>query len=104
MSKKYKLNLISIISLAIVAKPLPVVAVEEENKQPSMAFFEYLADQVEVDGKLVGPMDLHHDKINNTAKAEKVSNELSQKAPTTHKKVLPNAVSYSETTEDNNYD
>jgi hypothetical protein len=27
-------------------------------KAPDMAFFEYLADMVEVDGELVGPLDL----------------------------------------------
>jgi len=106
MSKKYKLNIISIISLVMAAKPLLVIAADEENKQPSMAFLEYLADQVEVDGKLVGPMDLQSDEKTIAKKVnEKTITQLPAKnAQTNSKTILPNAVSYSETTEDNNHD
>ncbi len=43
-------------------------AAEVENKQLSIAFLEYLADQVEVNGELIGPIDMQA----NTAQNNKI--------------------------------
>jgi phage FluMu protein gp41 len=45
-----------------INKPSSINEPSSIVKQPSMAFFEYLADQVEVEGKLVGPMDMQNSK------------------------------------------
>ena len=44
-----------ILTMSII---FPVGATEPTDKIPSMAFLEYLAELVEVDGKLVGPQDM----------------------------------------------
>ena len=42
--------------LSFTAVSIP--AAEDTEKQPDMALLEYLAELVEVDGELVGPMDM----------------------------------------------
>jgi len=48
------------------------------DKVPDMAFFEYLADMVEVDGQLVGPLDLKPVAVNDLpiTKSSKVKLKL----------------------------
>jgi len=48
------------------------------DKIPDMAFFEYLADMVEVDGQLVGPLDLKPVAVNDLpiTKSSKVKLKL----------------------------
>jgi len=36
---------------------------KKQEKVPDMAFFEYLADMVEVDGELIGPLDIKPSSI-----------------------------------------
>lgn len=63
MNKRFKASLLTLCSSFLLVKPIMLKAADDINKQPSMAFFEYLADQIEADGKLIGPMDMQKNKV-----------------------------------------
>lgn len=52
MNKTHYYSMLFVMSFTASAEP------KKPQKVPDMAFFEYLADMVEVDGQLVGPLDL----------------------------------------------
>jgi hypothetical protein len=60
---------------------------------PDMAFLEYLAELVEVDGELIGPQDLNNKTIKpiikkiNTTKALKTGNKKDKKEENTNNKL-----------------
>lgn len=58
MNKTFSHSLLVFLGVSSLLKCYPLSAEEMNKKQPSMAFLEYLADQVEVDGKLIGPIDM----------------------------------------------
>lgn len=48
-----------------------IKAADNNEKMPDMAFLEYLAELVEVDGELVGPMDMKSKDTNKAKPDEK---------------------------------
>jgi hypothetical protein len=76
MSKIVHYSLLLAIGGLGLVKSCPLKATETTKHQPSMAFLEYLADQVEVNGQLIGPTDMQNLNI----KANNVNiNQASQK-------------------------
>jgi len=59
MIKIFSYSIFTLLSGLSLVKSSAVYADDIKKNQPSMAFLEYLADQVEVNGKLVGPIDMN---------------------------------------------
>lgn len=48
--------------MAFLTSCCPAMADENVNEPPNMALLEYLAELVEVNGELIGPLDLQNDE------------------------------------------
>jgi len=89
MNKKFSHSLLVFLGVSSLLKCYPLSAEETNKKQPSMAFLEYLADQVDVDGELVGPIDM---------KTNTAVNKLSKNDENGSSKASPNKELKSNTT------
>lgn len=58
MNKTHCYSILFVMSFTAHTEP------KKPEKVPDMAFFEFLADMVEVDGELVGPQDLKSSSAN----------------------------------------
>ena len=65
-------------SVMLVAS-FSTLATQDSGQMPDMALLEYLAELVEVDGELIGPMDMQNQQTKDSPLDEQIDNEESTK-------------------------
>jgi len=61
-------------SVMLVAS-FSTLATQDSGQMPDMALLEYLAELVEVDGELIGPMDMQNQSTKDSLEHEQIENE-----------------------------